>query len=58
MESNIAPSTDCGGCMTEISERIASNVILENERFRVWEDGAAPGETEQMYVPQGLVARR
>ena len=36
--------------MGEISERIGTSVLFENDRVRVWEDAAGPGETKALHV--------
>jgi hypothetical protein len=36
--------------MGEISERLGTNVLFENEQVRVWEDRAGPGETKLLHV--------
>jgi beta-alanine degradation protein BauB len=36
--------------MAEASERVATKVLLENDRIRVWDDRAAPGETKPVHV--------
>jgi beta-alanine degradation protein BauB len=36
--------------MGEVSERVGTSVLFENDRVRVWEDGAGPGETKPLHV--------
>lgn len=36
--------------MGEVSERVGTSVLFENDRVRVWKDGAAPGETKPLHV--------
>jgi hypothetical protein len=36
--------------MGEVSERIAANVLFENDHVRVWDDRAGPGETMHLHV--------
>jgi hypothetical protein len=36
--------------MAEVSERIAANVLFENDQVRVWDDRAGPGETKHLHV--------
>jgi len=36
--------------MGEVSERLAARVLLENDRVRVWEDRAGPGETQHLHI--------
>jgi hypothetical protein len=36
--------------MGEVSERVAARVLFENERVRVWDDRAGPGETKHLHV--------
>jgi hypothetical protein len=36
--------------MSEVSERVAANVVLENDHVRVWDDRAGPGETKHLHV--------
>jgi hypothetical protein len=36
--------------MGEVSERVAATVLFENDRVRVWEDRAQPGETKHLHV--------
>jgi oxalate decarboxylase/phosphoglucose isomerase-like protein (cupin superfamily) len=38
------------GSVGEVSERVASSILLENERVRIWDDRAGPGETKQVHV--------
>jgi hypothetical protein len=34
----------------EVSERVGTSILFENDRVRVWEDGAGPGETRPLHV--------
>jgi hypothetical protein len=36
--------------MAEVSERVGTSVLFENDRVRVWEDGAGLGETKPPHV--------
>jgi oxalate decarboxylase/phosphoglucose isomerase-like protein (cupin superfamily) len=36
--------------MSEVSDRVAANILFENDRVRVWDDRADPGETKQLHV--------
>lgn len=36
--------------MSEVSERVAASVLFENDRVRVWDDRAGPGETKHLHV--------
>ena len=36
--------------MGEVSERIGASVRFENDRVRVWEDCAGPGETRPLHI--------
>jgi hypothetical protein len=36
--------------MSEVSEQLAASVLLENDRVRVWDDRARPGETKHLHV--------
>jgi beta-alanine degradation protein BauB len=36
--------------MSEVSERVGTSVLFENDRVRVWQDGAGPGETKPLHV--------
>jgi len=36
--------------MGEASERVGASVLLENDRVRVWDDRAGPGETRPLHV--------
>jgi hypothetical protein len=36
--------------MGEVSERVAASLLFENDRVRVWDDRAAPGETKDLHV--------
>jgi hypothetical protein len=36
--------------MSEISEQIAASILLENDRVRVWDDRAGPGETKHLHI--------
>jgi beta-alanine degradation protein BauB len=36
--------------MGEVSELVGASVLLENDRVRVWDDRAGPGETGPLHV--------
>lgn len=36
--------------MGEVSEQVGTSVLFENDRVRVWKDGAGPGETRPLHV--------
>jgi beta-alanine degradation protein BauB len=36
--------------MSDISEQIAGSILFENDRVRIWEDKAGPGETKPLHV--------
>lgn len=36
--------------MGEVSEQLGARVLLENERIRVWDDRAGPGQTQHVHV--------
>lgn len=36
--------------MGEVSEQLAASVLFENDRVRVWDDRAEPGETKHLHV--------
>ena len=36
--------------MSEVSERVGTSVLFENDRVRVWQDRAGPGETKGLHV--------
>jgi hypothetical protein len=36
--------------MSEVSDQLAASVLLENDRVRVWDDHASPGETKHLHV--------
>jgi hypothetical protein len=36
--------------MSEVSERVGTSVLFENDRVRVWQDHAGPGETKPLHV--------
>ncbi len=36
--------------MGGVSERIAANVLFENDRVRVWNDRADPGESKHLHI--------
>ena len=36
--------------MGAVSERVAASVLFENDRVRVWEDRAQPGDTNDLHV--------
>ena len=36
--------------MSDVSERVGTSVLFENDRVRVWRDSAGPGETKPLHV--------
>jgi hypothetical protein len=36
--------------MGEVSAQVAGSILFENDRVRVWDDRAAPGETKDLHV--------
>jgi hypothetical protein len=36
--------------MGEVEEQVGASLLFENERVRVWDDHAGPGETKQVHI--------